>query len=134
MSTKACASLLVRIAQEDPIYDNPGAVDEVIYLLAWYLWDMLDEDAPEWTETLGRELDRLRAGITSQGSYERFAAYSEAKANDEGGGPGWHIARTFETYVLGSAPMDVTQTTEVSVRLAAMMKGLETAIVGMETV
>lgn len=130
MSPKACASLLVKIAQEDPIYDNPGAVDELIYLFAWYFWDMLEQDAAEWTENLGRELDRLRAGITSQGSDERFSAYSEVKANDEGGGPVWHIARTFQTYVLGSAPMDVTQTMEVAVRLTAMMKGLQAAIVG----
>ncbi|MCH7720262.1 MAG: hypothetical protein IH988_04645, partial [Planctomycetes bacterium] len=53
MSPKECASLLVSLAQEDPIYDAPSAEDEVIYLLAWYLWDLLDQDAPEWTEALG---------------------------------------------------------------------------------
>ena len=130
MSPKECASLLVLLAERDPIYERPNAVDEVVYLLAWYLWDMLDEDAPEWTEALGRELDRLRDGITSEGCHERFAAYGEAKADNTGGGPSSHITSVFQTYVLGSAPMDVTEAMDVFVRLAAMMHGIGEAVLG----
>ena len=113
MSPYTFAKLLVEIAKSDPVYDAPHAADEVIYLLAWHIWDTVDAQAPEWTETFGRALDGLRPGITSQGSHERFAAYSEAKNDDSGGGPMWHITRVFQGYVLGSLPLDFMQTTEV---------------------
>jgi len=126
------AKVLVKIAEDDPVYDTPEAVDEMVYLLAWHIWDLVDAEAPEWTEGLGRALDRLRPGIASQGSHERFTAYSEAKDDDSGGGPMWHITRVFQGYVLGSLPLDFVQTTEVSIRLAAIMKGAQTALSGNE--
>ena len=128
MSPKACALLIVEIAKEDSVYDGSNAIDEVVYILAWYVWDLLDQEAPEWTEALGKEIDSLRKGITSKGCHERFAAYSEAKINTKGGGPGWHIARTFQSYVLGMTPVDVTETMEVSVRLSGLMQCVQKAI------
>jgi len=128
MAPKKCASLLVEVAKRFPIFDEPNAVDEVIYVLAWYLWDMLDQDVPEWTEALGRELDRLRLGITSKGCHERFAAYDAAKENGEGGAFGMDIARTFQLYVLGAVPLDWMQTIELWHRLAGLMNGLQMAL------
>lgn len=132
MSPDTFAKLLVKIAKSDPVYDSPQSIDEVIYLLAWHIWDTIDAEVPEWTEALGRALDRLRPSITSQGSHERFAAYSEAKNDDSGGGPMWHITRVFQSYALGSTPLDLMQTTEVSVRIAAMMKGAQDALLAGE--
>ncbi len=87
MAPNDFAKLLVEIAKSDPIYDTPEVVDEVIYLLAWRFWDIVDAETPEWTEALGLALDRLRPGLTSQGSHERFAAYDKAKNNNSGAGP-----------------------------------------------
>ena len=129
MSPKECASLLVEYAKRFSFYDQPNEVDEIIYILAWYLWDMVDQDVPEWTEALGRELDRLRPGITSKGSHERFAAYSEAKEDQEGGGPVWRITRTFQSYVLGEAPLDFMQTVDLSTHLMALMNSLQKVLV-----
>lgn len=120
MPPQEFAKELVRIAESDPIYQTSNAVDEVIYLLAWYIWDMVDDEMPDWTEALGHSLDRLRPGITSQGSHERFAAYSEAKADHSGGGPMWHLARVFQAYSLGTIPANVGQTTDVALRISVL--------------
>ncbi len=121
------ARVLVDIAHSDPIYDTPHAPTEVIYLLAWHIWRLVDEEAPEWTEALGRELDKLNVGITSHGSFERFRAYNDASGNDTGGGPLWHIMRVFQDYV-GAAERDLVRSMEVSMRLTALMKASQEAL------
>lgn len=57
-------------------------------------------------------------------------AYNDAKQNESGGGPMWHITRTFQGYVLGTIPADLQQTMEVTARLAALMKGAQDALTG----
>lgn len=47
MSPDDFAKILVRLAQADPVYDCPEAVDETVYLLAWHIWDLADQEAPE---------------------------------------------------------------------------------------
>jgi len=128
MDPKKCAYLLVEVAKRFPIFDAPNAVDEVIYVLAWYLWDMANGQAPKWTDALGRELDRSRPGITRKGFHERFTAYNAAKANGEGGLFGLDIARTFQLCVLGAIPLDGMQTIELWHRLAGLMYGLGKAL------
>jgi hypothetical protein len=128
MAPNKFAKLLIAIAQSNPVYDTPGAIDEVIYLVAWCVWDITGGEAAEWTQAVGRALDRLRPGITSEGCHERFSAYSDAKNDDSGGGPMWHITRVFQSYALGAAPLDLMQTMEVSARVAALMKGVQDAL------
>lgn len=124
---KDYASLMVGLAQGDPICDDPSAIDEVIYLLMWRIRNILDaeddpdEDVPAST-LIGVELARLRTGFTSQGCHERFPAYDEAEANSEGGGPMWHIARTFQAYVPSIAATDIMT---ISIGLGALMYAIQ---------
>jgi hypothetical protein len=124
VTPKQCASLLAEVATRFSFYDKPNEPDEVICLLAWYLAELVEDDRAKWTGVLGGALTRLRPGITSKRWHERFAAYSEAKENRGGGEPLWHIARTFQFYILGVAPLHATHRMELSIHLAGLMKAV----------
>ena len=121
MSPIESAKLLVKIAESDPVYNTPQAVDEVIYLLAWHVWSIVDGASHEWTNFLGLALHQLRPSINSQGFHERFAEYDEVMRRTPGGEALCDMALVFQSHALGPGMVDRLGVLAVVFRLSSLM-------------